>query len=122
MKKIFLSAAFIGSNVFLNSSALNAQNIGLQWQNIKPKTTASANKNNVQDYAPQLRLPKVANPLSGVPLYKFSYLNVQQQAALDKSGFSNHYRLINNQTNMSQSDVFGQNLIDAAFSKLFGRN
>jgi hypothetical protein len=117
MKKIFF-LAFIG----LNLTALNAQNVGLNLQNIKPKTTVVDNKNSSQDYAPKLRLPKVDNPVVKLNQIQFySQINYQQLTP-DKSGFANHYKLMNANANLSASDIFAQNLINAALYKLFKWN
>jgi hypothetical protein len=119
MKKIILFIAFIGINFLLNSVALNAQNVGLQWQNIKPKTTAVGNQNDKQDYTPQLRLPKVNNPIVKVRQNQFYSQSSYHQVESDKSGFANHYKLMNNQLNLSQQDLFAGRLIEVAISKIF---
>jgi hypothetical protein len=116
MKKILLFAAFIGLNF-----TLNAQSIGINLQNIKPKTASATNQNS-QDFTPRLRLPKVENATVQLRQNQFYAQNNYQPLTPDKSGFANHYKLMNVNANLSASDIFAQNLINATISKLFSRN
>jgi hypothetical protein len=121
MKKVVLFAIVLGF-IALKTTAINAQNIGLKWQNAGKKTDISPKLTKQTAGSPQLNLPKSDNALVRIQQNVFYTQSRYPQAYLNGNrGYSDYYAIQDRQLqlNSSQRELFVDRLIETAIVKLF---
>jgi hypothetical protein len=118
MKKVIVFATILAF-ISLKTTAINAQNIGLKWQNTGKKTHISPRLTNQTTGLPQLHLPKSDDALVRIRQSRYYSQSLYPQAYLNRNrGYADFYRITDNELGASK-EMFYDRLIEVAIVKLF---
>jgi hypothetical protein len=120
MNKVVLLAAAVF--ILCSKSALNAQNIGLKWQNSGKSTSILPKLSSATNSSIQLNLPKSDDALVRIQQNVYYSQNRYPQAYLNRNrGYANYYEIKDRQlqVNGNQKELFYDRLIETAIVKLF---
>jgi hypothetical protein len=117
MKKVVLFTVAI--LILFSRFALNAQSIGLKWQNVGKSTSVLPKLGNATNSGIQLNLPKSNDALVRIQQSKYYSQSRYPQGYLNRNrGYANYYQINDRQLGNSK-DLFYDRLIETAIVKLF---